>query len=130
MKISPSIYAHGLIATIETKKNLKNIAFSFLKLLDKNQQRADLKKIIDSLDQSFAESQNKVFVRLISPIPLKDTEQKQAYSILHKKIERDLIIKYEVDPSTFGIIAILQDQEINLDINNKIKNLKKALINN
>jgi len=129
MKLTPKIYALLLIESLKSDQPEK-IASKFWYLLQKNGQYKDLAKIINRLDQEYASSLDMILADVYSAEVLDDEHLAEIKNKLEKRFAKKVIIK-NIAKKRFigGIVVKVNDVEIDLSIEGKIRQLRQSLSN-
>jgi len=128
MKIKPEIYAEALIAG--TKEKQKDIAAKFWHVLQKNKQYKDLPRILDALDQVYADQNQSVLAKVYSENNLSDGELSEIKSKLKAKFKKEIMVKNILKKNLVGYTVKINDNLIDLSLNGKVESLKKLLSTN
>lgn len=125
MLIKPQNYASALIQALEEKKNAKEVAKNFLKIIQKNKQHKNLPSILNALDDEYARQNKMKLIRVTSDEVLKSDQKSDIETTLEKKYGKDIVIDYTTKPNIAGIIIKADDGLTDLSLTGKIKKLKK-----
>lgn len=129
MRITIQSYAKALIYGLKTNRESKKIAKNFWFSLQKNRQYKDLPKILEALDQEYAKSKNILLAKIYSPTPLTPTQIREIKMKLERKLSKSIAVTCITNPNlTAGFIVKIDDREIDLSLDRKIKKLKKKLM--
>jgi len=146
MKLSPKIYAKLLLEVAlrghpelvsgshHAGTDIKKIAANFWHLLQKNKQHKDLRRILEALEVESAKAESKTIAKVYSEKELSETELKEIQTKLSlraiptdREAKQSIIVKNIVKPNTTGIVTKIEDKIIDLSIEDKINQLRKAL---
>ena len=129
MKIKSKNYSLALIEALEANQNAHQVASNFIDLLYKNKQEKSLKKILDSLDEAYAQKNNMLVAKVFSSEKLTDANIDEIKNNLAKKYNKKIIIKNIIKKEKIAGITVEVDGIIqDLSLANKIETLKKRLL--
>lgn len=129
MKINSKNYSSALVEALTSNQDTHQIASNFLDLLYKNRQEKDLKKILDSLDDVYAQKNQMLVAKVFSSDKLTNNDADQIQKNLEKKYNKKVIIKNIVKKEKIAGITIEIDGKIeDFSIAGKIEILKKGLL--
>lgn len=126
MKLKPKIYAEALISGVDGT-NTQKVVENFWLMLQKNGQYKDLPKILEAIDEVYAEQNNAVLAKVYSEKELSGAETETIKKKIEDKFKKTAIIKNIIKKNITGIIVKVDDSEIDLSAEGKIEKLKQAL---
>jgi len=157
MKIKTTIYANLLLESLKDKPNLKKLAANFWNLVQKNKQYKELPKILDELEQLYAEKNGAKIAYVesgkeLDKEELEEIKNRLSTVIASHRVEREarqsnekiaepvpsrtrdlaprndnIILKTKFNPSLTGVLAKIDDKVIDLSVENKILRLQKTI---
>ena len=129
MKIASKNYAQMLVEASEGGQSLKTIAKRFWYALQKNKQYKNLDEILDAVDAEFAKKNGLILAYVYSGTKLAENQSREIMVKLKNRFDREVSLKNIIKSNiTAGVVVKVDDKEIDLSLDGKIKRLKHKLI--
>ncbi len=129
MKIASKNYAKLLVEAAESGQSLKSIAKRFWYALQKNKQYRNLAEILEAVDQEYAKKNGLVLTYTYSGTELPENQLRDIKARLKERFNKDVLVKNIIKNNiTAGVVVKVDDKEIDLSLDGKIKRLKVKLL--
>jgi F-type H+-transporting ATPase subunit delta len=101
----------------------------FIKILAFNRRLNLFSEIAKTYEQLRFEHENTVKVRTIATMPLTAEQQTKLESVLQKRLQKKIILQFEIDEQLLGgMIIRIGDNVIDGSLRNKLNHLKNSLL--
>jgi len=124
MKIKSRQYAEALLDATD-KEDLSKVAEKLWHKLQKDNNYKELPKILKNLEVVYAEKNDMILAKVLSPAPLKDKDIQSINKIIKDTFKKNAYIDNIIDPTLeFGYRIEVEDKVFDNTFSGKINKLK------
>jgi len=124
MKIKSRQYAEALLDATD-KEDLSKVAEKLWHKLQKDNNYKELPKILKNLEVVYAEKNDMILAKVLSPVPLKDKDIQSINKIIKDTFKKNAYIDNIIDPTLeFGYRIEVEDKVFDNTFSGKINKLK------